>query len=460
MRKTARALVCSLALATSAIVVSSCTRVDQITVQCVTDDDCQRGSCRDGICRIDEPNDDIGAIDDDAAGSGDAAAGVADAGDLGRLGDPCAEDAECESSICVPTPTVGYCTVTCNGECPDPAYRCGADARGNAVCLVTTTDACPGGAFCDPGAVQRDESLCGDCNEGRRTRTRVCTDECRNGDWGGWSPCATEATCAPGETESIDEVCTGCGGGTRSQTRSCNGATCVWDEWSDFGPCEGGDAGALCSAGEVQVENEACGGCGTGTRERTRTCDAASCDWGAWSEWTACAMPPDRCTPGEPGREETSCGGCGGTQSRTRACLAGCTWAPWSDWSTCSAGAAVCSPGAVERRSQGCGNCGTQEQTRTCAADGCSWGEWSGWGACNGSGPCSPGAHDQSDCGGCSERVCNSSCQWSACQLDAGAACEWNAGRNWRCCGGGRWQYCLSTCQWSTDCAACTGCGC
>lgn len=437
-----------------------CTQTEQITVECVVDGDCREGVCRNGVCRGASVVDDTDVTALDAAeASGDASEQFADAGDLGRLGDPCDDDTDCASSLCVPTPTDGYCTIACNGECPDPAYRCGADARGNAVCLVTTTAECPDGAFCEPGSSQRDAAMCGACNEGQRERSRVCGADCRHGAWSEWSACASEATCAPGDVEHNEEACVGCGGGTRSRSRECDTASCTWGEWSAFGACEGGDSTAECSAGESQVNNESCGPCGTGTREQVRSCLEASCTWTDWSDWSDCSAPPDRCEPGATDTAVEACG-CGGSRTRSRACVAGCTWAPWGDWSECSASSPVCSPGAVERQSEGCGNCGTRERTRTCAADGCGWGDWTDWGGCNGSGPCSPGARDQSDCDGCSERVCNSSCQWGACQLDAGAACEWRSGRHWRCCGGSRWQYCLSTCQWSSDCATCSGCGC
>jgi hypothetical protein len=52
--------------------------------------------------------------------------------------------------------------------------------------------------------------------------------------------------------------------------------------------------------------------------------------------------------------------------------------------------------------------------------------------------------------------VCSSSCQWSACKLAAGAACEWKSGTNFQCCGSKKWQFCSSSCQWF-PCANCGG---
>ncbi len=320
---------------------------------------------------------------------------------------------------------------------------------------------CVAGVCVDPGL---DEDMDGvnaaaDCDDTNgaigRMAERVCTgpcgagvEQCSDGVWGACSA-PTECDCSDGDAPRTI-ACPGCG----TQTQVCMGGV-----WVDDGACE--TSGDGCNPGETRG-GAPCGMCGMAQE----ICDL-SCTWQEGS----CEGESGECAPGDIDTDMESCGGCGtGTRTRTHSCSATCSWGSYGSWGTCDpgTGSGECSPGETETQSQACGDCGRQTRTRTCDS-GCSWGAWSSWGSCSGQGPCSPGA--TSNCtgdrsgSGCVHRVCSSSCEWSSCQLKPGNACDWytddgRGGSRYRCCGGGSWQFCLSTCQWSTQCAACSGCGC
>ena len=166
------------------------------------------------------------------------------------------------------------------------------------------------------------------------------------------------------------------------------------------------------------------------------------------------------CEPGDSDAQNEACGKCG-ERSRVRDCTDDCAWGPWGDWTAC-AGGGTCTPGEKETQTEGCGNCGKKTRTRTCD-NSCGWSGWSAWSGCGGQGACSPGAKTAGGCDACSEKTCNSQCNWAGCKLKAGSECEWEEGSNWKCCGSGKWHFCLPPvygCKWSSQCAACTGCGC
>ena len=174
---------------------------------------------------------------------------------------------------------------------------------------------------------------------------------------------------------------------------------------------------------------------------------------------------PTQCTGTETDAQSRACGACGeGTQQRSRTCSGG-AWGAFSAWSTCATDA-QCAPNQTSTREQPCGNCGSQTQTRTCSATTCRWGSYANTGGCDGQGACAPGATrggcDQNSGGaatGCGVNRCNSSCQWgTACELAPGAACLSGGGSNFSCCtpagGGAGWRFCSPTsCQWF-DCAS------
>lgn len=257
-----------------------------------------------------------------------------------------------------------------------------------------------------------------DCDDGDPSigtdGSRECVSACGTGSEscvaGIWSACTAPETCdcTPGSAPR-DVSCGMCG----TQQQLCEDGT-----WTDAGSCSGEGS---CMAGAIERESEACGACGRGTRERTRSC-GATCTWGEWGAFGACSVTgASECTMGEVQTEERACGNCDlGRQTRTRSCTADCTWGAWSDFGGCSGGG-TCAPGATR--------------------------------ACDGR------------TSSCTQQVCSASCTWGACGLVTGAQCDYVsasgvAGGRFRCCGTSRWQFCLSSCQWSDQCATCSGCGC
>ena len=126
----------------------------------------------------------------------------------------------------------------------------------------------------------------------------------------------------------------------------------------------------------------------------------------------------------------------------------------------------LCQAGKVDTATQACGACqtGKQSHTRTCNADQCSWSAWSAWSECSGvTAACTPGATTAcTNKDSCGQRVCSSTCTWSACQPKVAGGClriregHTDEGSNYRCCGSaGHWQFCNSSCKWNTSCAAC-----
>src|SRR5690606_29682225 len=140
-----------------------------------------------------------------------------------------------------------------------------------------------------------------------------------------------------------------------------------------------------------------------------------------------------------------------------------CAWGEWGSFGTCVGGSSgECTAGQTQSRTTACGNCGTQMQTRTCGS-GCTWGGWTNVGSCTGQGVCAPGSTTSCDpADSCGERVCTSSCTWSACQPRVPGGCLRRRsptqpdGSNYRCCtlssSDQGWQFCLPSCQWSTAC--------
>jgi hypothetical protein len=315
------------------------------------------------------------------------------------------------------------------GACVDP----GDDAD---------MDGIPASQDCDDsnGAVGRmaERTCSGDCGSG--------VEQCSDGVWGSCSA-PTECDCSDGDPPR-EIACPGCG----TQQQVCMGGV-----WVDDGACV--TTGDGCTPGESRG-GASCGMCGTASE----ICDL-SCTWVAG----ACEGETGECMPGEIDEEMESCGGCGdGTRTRTRSCGAGCSWGAWGAWGACSSGSGSgeCTPGMTDTETRGCGNCGTETRTRNCT-DTCTWGSWSSW-SCSGEGACAPG--ETRDCSGtsasgCVHEVCTSSCTWSGCQLKPGNGCNHTsdsgvAGGRYRCCGSNSWQFCLPSCQWSSACESGCGCGC
>jgi hypothetical protein len=98
-------------------------------------------------------------------------------------------------------------------------------------------------------------------------------------------------------------------------------------------PCE--DPARECDPADVDMGEEPCGLCDTGARTHSRSCNATSCRWEAWSPWTECADPAE-CSPGTSQSRSSACPGCG-SKSQTRVCSqTTCKYEAWQDASSCS----------------------------------------------------------------------------------------------------------------------------
>jgi hypothetical protein len=316
---------------------------------------------------------------------------------------------------------------TCGNRCPE-GLSCNKQPDGKSICGQKTEcvgqrqQACGNcGAqnrTCEAGEWSR-WSTCedeGECAAGSSERcsggSRTCDAQCS---WGECEQCA----CDPGDTQE-------CSGGEQQ----CNG-NCQWGQCVQYA-CQTGEtqeqacgncgtqtltctANHTWSAGACQDEGECAAGdfqaCGGGTYHEC----SAKC------AWSACAAVT--CTPG--GSETEACGNCG---SRSRECVRG----EWTAFGACK-NAGVCAP----NDSQACGNGGTQTCNNACnwnactgqKCDGssvelcgncgfhsrtCSNGTWSAYGACNGERDCLPGA--EKACGAGMTQTCGLDCYWAACQ--------------------------------------------
>jgi hypothetical protein len=100
-------------------------------------------------------------------------------------------------------------------------------------------------------------------------------------------------------------------------------------------PC-GGNA-TVCEANQTDMEQEACGACGSGTRTRTRTCAADGCSFGEWSAFGDCSGEHTECDPNGAAQTQTvSCPTCGSKTQKRTCSPTTCKWGAWSDSSACS----------------------------------------------------------------------------------------------------------------------------
>ena len=387
---------------------------------------------------------------------------------------PCTTAADCQSALGVGVPCLEYgqqgsfCGGDCaeSGECPS-GYGCKSQVVNGEVlkqcvaqsgvcsCSETSTTLglstpcsrvnewgiCTGEFTCAVGgtgacdAQQPAQEVCNSADDN-------CDGQVDEGVCGDPDPCAG-SQCTNGDT--MVEPCGQCGTRTCVCTPQCL--------WGACGECLGEGE---CAAGAIDDQTDSCNGCGT--RTRSRAC-GDGCQWGGWSDWSAC-QGGGECGPGETQSESSGCGSCG-TKTRSRTCGDGCAWGAWGSWSSC-AGQGVCAVGKTQSESQGCGNCGSKSRSRTCNGQ-CAWGSWGSWSSCSGQGACAPGQTQAGGCDECAQKVCNNQCKWGGCALKPGAECEWQEGSHWKCCGGGKWHFCLPPkygCVWSSQCIACSGCGC
>lgn len=261
-----------------------------------------------------------------------------------------------------------------------------------------TWSACLLETGCVPGATDTEDAACGGCGEGTRSRARECDASCAWGAWGAYGACSGGGGCDLGDTQLQAQACGACG--ARDRRRSC-GSGCAWGSWSAWGACTGEGA---CVPGTGDAPRaRSCGRCDSGTQTSARVCEA-SCAWGAWGAWGACTGELG-CAPGATDSGERACPvpgfdemmGCGlGTTSRTRSCDASCAWGSWSDWGAC-AGDIVCTdpcttacPGETRAIVSGCagggGGGGGAVTMRSCTCSAA--GTWVSCGACTVLGVC------------------------------------------------------------------------
>jgi hypothetical protein len=335
---------------------------------------------------------------------GDACEGYAKqaCGDCGTRSRTCVSGSWGDWSECT---TEGVCSVAASQLCGEGGQQ-------------SCDSSCSWGECLDQACAGPATQACGNCGVQRRI--------CSNGAWSDWGVCESEGACAPGTTQQ-------CGSGG---TQACGG-NCQW-----------GDCGEQRCVG---APSEACGSCGT----RTRACDSASGEWGAWSS----CSDEGECQP----NAARDCG-----RSGTQVCAGNCQWDGACTGQSCAGSA-----------SRGCGNCGVQ--TRSCNMD---TGDWSGWSECRGQGACAPSA--TRGCGASGTQECGANCAWEdactgqvcegaaartcgrcgmqtrGCNGDTGQWFDWSSCQNQgscaagstRSCGAGGTQRCGDDCQWQS---ACTG---
>lgn len=93
--------------------------------------------------------------------------------------------------------------------------------------------------------------------------------------------------CNPGEVETVEEECGSCPPlGKRTRSRVC-GENCEWKAFFPWSACMNETVGE-CQVGAAESESQECGNCPVGERTRTRRCDS-SCRWSFWSSWSSCS---------------------------------------------------------------------------------------------------------------------------------------------------------------------------
>ncbi|XP_055956211.1 A disintegrin and metalloproteinase with thrombospondin motifs adt-1 [Patella vulgata] len=253
------------------------------------------------------------------------------------------------------------------------------------------------------------------CGEGKRERQRKCLNSklgsnCRGNskdttacvqapcpdwtEWSNWSSCSV--TCGEGKKErsrkcSNSKRGSDCSGNSKDTT-SCTQTSCPdWSDWSNWGSCS-----ATCGEGKRERSRRCLNSkretdC-SGSSEDTTSCTQTPCpEWSEWSDWNSCSSS---CGEGQQTRSRRcmnsiNIGECKGNSQITRSCsMADCPdWSEWSKWSTCSV---TCGEGKRERQrkclnSKLGSNCkGNSKDTTACVQAPCpDWSEWTNWGSCS-----------------------------------------------------------------------------
>ncbi|XP_078600551.1 properdin-like [Branchiostoma floridae x Branchiostoma japonicum] len=205
----------------------------------------------------------------------------------------------------------------CTATCGSSGTR--SRTRGN-------TPAYCGGSGCSGSSSQVEA-----CNR------QCCPVNCQWSSWGSWSSCS--ASCGSGtqtRTRSIavSASCAGraCVGGTR-ESKSCYGGccprNCLWHNWSTWSACTTscGNSGTRSRTRSKTAEycgGSQCSGDGDQVEACNRGCCPENCRWLSWGSWGACTHQCGNTGTRQRTRttEAATCGGreCTGDDSETSPC--------------------------------------------------------------------------------------------------------------------------------------------
>jgi len=255
--------------------------------------------------------------------------------------------------------------------------------------------------------------------EERPCNTQECDEDCKMGDWSGWSKCSK--SCGGGtQTRTRNQERKRCGGGAtcppESETRACNTRACAVD-------CVMGPYGAWSSCSKE---------CGGGVMSQTREVITPASNGG---KKCPCLINQKKCNTQKCPKKEVNC-----------------KVSQWGSWSKCSKD---CGGGVSTRTrtvttwpSNGGKECPALKDTKICnpqpCKTDCKVSDWSNWGSC--SKTCGGGVKTRTrkivskSCGGgkdCPPLVDTEPCNTQSCKQD----CEVSSWSSWtKCskdCGGG-----------------------
>lgn len=290
---------------------------------CTVNDDCESGSCAQGLCAVPRCDDQLENGKETAVDCGGDCAPCA-------LGQSCLENVDCVTAACVNGACVEGCSaplIACGGRCIDPRHdpaHCGR-------CDVA----------CSPGT----RCLAGQCGVLCSGATNLCAGRCvdlmndvLNCGMCGRS-CPANAPCVQGQCRPACEVgqqpCNGECVITASDLFHCGGCNrpCPMGSLCSQGQCRGGctPPASICGGGascaETLFDPDNCNACGTvcpPVPNAQRACLAGSCARGpCQAGWRDCnPNPTDGCETDVTG-DTFNCGRCGLVCPPTFGCDAG-----------------------------------------------------------------------------------------------------------------------------------------